>query len=74
MAGQGRHPGKWGDIVPPYGDFPGYNWTSSQTNPNDPKCPGPEDITLTEVYPEEPTVTPPTCDAPGKLNVPENTE
>ena len=66
--------GNWGDIIPPFEyegvTFAGYNWTElGQAIYNGGKgCP---EVQVT--FPTPPSVSPPTCDAPGGLTVPPST-
>ena len=74
LNGHGDHLGpvfpgaRWGDIIPPFGDFPGYNWSAAgQAIWNNDCAPPP---VLDEATPVAPTLVAPTCDAPGDVTIP----
>jgi hypothetical protein len=58
-------PPKWGDIIPPYGDFSGQNWTEGGQAIFRNGCPAAVPVT-----PLPPTVTQPTCSLDGALVLP----
>jgi len=61
----------WGDIIPPVPsvDFPGLNWDAAGQAIWENGC-NLTDVEVTVVTPAAPTATPPTCEAPGALVIP----
>ncbi len=73
LNGHGDHLGpifpapNWGDIIPAFRDFPGYNWTDAGRAIWNNGCVPPP--VVEQVTPMEPTLVDPTCDAPGDVTI-----
>jgi LPXTG-motif cell wall-anchored protein len=73
LNGHGDHLGpifpapNWGDIIPAFRDFPGYNWTDAGRAIWNNGCVPPP--VVEKVTPMEPTLVEPTCDAPGDVTI-----
>lgn len=60
---------KWGDIIPPFGEYAGYNWDEDGQDVYKNDCAG--GVEIIEVVPAEVTFIDPTCDDLGSYTIPE---